>query len=350
MEFSVKGIQFNKEQLVNLPLDELHENSISRHHIFHLLSNGRRCVLLVRAGEIIKKEFLDKYKSKGGEFFSVLTVAHEEDIGQYKLLWQELQNAKTQKKQLEIREKIYHKFLKDNLEKSEKSLLPFIISCFEQMYHLPMEFVLNYQDISHLLFTRGLLLGSFSLLTVMGQGICDYEFLKDFFHITLFMDYGLIENGILNYMMCMASEAERMNAGHGLRLLYEKKRPQTESEKFKNHPTKSFEKINTFKELFTYPEIIQFIKYHHEKVDGTGFPNGYYYSSLGETETILHFCDNFIPFEEHIFNLNDGEIFFTSYFESLALIKKNGVLPLGRTYGIWQSLLKWGKSQSEVAS
>ena len=350
MEFSVKGITFKNEDLVETPLEDLRVHSISRSHLFHIFPNGRRCVLLLRAGEMIKKDFLKKYTEKGIQAFSSLNISKEEDIDKYKSLWNELKRAKSQKAQLEIKEKIIVLFFKENLIASEKSILSFVISCFEEFYQLPEDVILKYQDVSYLLFTRGLLLSSFAVLTAFAYEICDFKFVKDFYNINLFMDFGLVESGSFNFMMSMACEAERKEPGSGLKLLKSKNRPVTEWEEFKEHPMRSFSFVDAYKEYFYHKEIIEFIKYHHEKSDGSGFPGAYFYSGLSQTEVLMSFCDNLIPFEEHIFNTGDGHKFLTAYFDSIEKEKEKGILPIEKIYNSWFSLITWGKKNSEVAS
>ena len=164
MEFSVKGMTFKLDELQELSVSDLKVNSIARNHLFFVLPKVKKCLLVLRAGEIITPEIIKKYASQKVNCIYEYSIASEELIDEYKVIWANLKNTNSQKKQLELKDELLLKFMQDNKSGSEHSILSFVISCYEEFIHMPIELVLNYQSKSYLMFTRGLLLGSFSVL------------------------------------------------------------------------------------------------------------------------------------------------------------------------------------------
>lgn len=350
MEFNVKGITFKLEDLSTIKLSEIKTNTVSKSHLFHLLPGNKRAILLLRAGDYVESAFITKYLDKGLESLYELEIIHEEDLVFYKNKWSALKNAKTQHDQFSIRDEIISQLAKDFWASKEKSFLSFVIACFEEFYIYPENVLNKFQEVSMTLYTRSLLISSVSCAVSLVNNYVDYRFIKDFYNTSFMMDYGLIEFGNFNFMLSQACEKERNNPGTGIELLYEKKRPEAEVFAFKNHPNVSFRAVSEFKGQFQYPEILDNIKMHHEKYDGSGFPNGYFYSVMSDTETLLIFCDYMIPFEEHIFALGDGHQILSQYFEKLKQIDQEHILPVNKLMATWESVMGWAVKTIEVAS
>lgn len=350
MEFSIKGLTFNQSELVEISLLEIPVNSISRFHFFHIIGRARKCMLLLRAGELITSNFIQKYTEKGVKSLYALEVASEEKIFLYQNLWKELENAKSQSRQIEIKDEILFTFMQENTAESQSSILSFVTSCFNEFYQLPPQLIEKYQETSYLLFTRSLILSSFTTVSSMAHGISDYSFLKDFFNTALFLDYGLCESGQFNYSLSRACELERESPGQGLFYLKDQSRPDTEIQLFINHPKQSVHILDNYRDKFLNSEVIHLIKFHHEKADGSGFPQGLYYSGLSETEMLLAFCDNLVPFQEHIFSRGDGYLFVSMYFENLSELVKSKMIPVKGIIESWKSIIQWNKREEEKVS
>lgn len=349
MDFCVKGITFNSHQLLEIPLSSFDVNKISRFHIFYMLGSGRKCILLLRAGEIISQAFIEKYQSKNVNSLMGLEVVKEHDLVPLKDLWNQLKAVSSQKKQLEIKDEILLKFMHDNEKSSDYSILNFVISCHEEFYQFPNDLLLKFQNKSYPLFTRSLLVATFSVVSSMAHDICDYSFLEDFYNISLFLDYGLIESSEFNYMISMACETERKKPGSGTSYLELHQRSDAEIYLFKDHPNRSARFLKEYKDYLNHAELIEFVKFHHEKKDGSGFPKGLYYSGLSQTEMLLAFCDNLVPFEEHIFMREDGYKFVSMYFENLTTLTKSRMIPIVGIIEAWKSLIKWNQKKGNIA-
>ncbi|MFT6633102.1 MAG: hypothetical protein ACJAS4_003071 [Bacteriovoracaceae bacterium] len=350
MEFNVKGITFKLEELTTIKLSEIPTQTVSRAHYFHLLPSNKKAVLLLRAGDFVETAFVDKYIGKGLESIYQLEIINEDDLNFYKSKWASLKNARTQKDQFLIRDEIMGQLAQDFWASKEKSFLSFVIACFEEFYIYPPKVLDKYQEVSMILYTRALLISSVSCAVSLSNNYVDYHFIKDFYNTSFIMDFGLIEFGTFNFMMSMACESERNKPGSGLLLLENKGRSKIEIQAYKEHPNVSYRAVSEYKSLFTYPEVLENIKMHHEKYDGSGFPNGYYYTAMSDTETLLTFCDYMIPFEEHIFSKGDGHQILSQYFEKIKLIDDEHKLPVNRLITNWESVMAWAIKDIEVAS
>lgn len=345
MEFSIKGMTFKEDELIEVAIGDFEVNKIAKDHIVHIMSGSRKCFILLRAGEILTQEFIDKYTNKNVEVFKTLPVASEPSIQVYKDLWIKLKNSTSQKQQLQVKDEVLLTFLKENQKDSEGSILNFVISCFEEFYQLPLDVMMKFQAKSYLMFTRALLMSSFSAISSLAHGISDYDYIKDFFNTTLFLDYGLVEFKDFNYMLSMACESERSKPGSGESYLELHGRSQEEIFVFRDHPNRSVRALKEFAQYFKNKEVIELIRFHHEKVDGSGFPAGLYYSGLSQTEMLLSFCDNLVPFEEHIFAKEDGHKFVSMYFENLNTLMKGRMLPVSGILESWRGIIEWNKKR-----
>ncbi len=174
-------------------------------------------------------------------------------------------------------------------KRSQAGLLEFNKACFDEFFAMPSETFEKFQETSYLLCSRALFSGSIAVASAIFEQITDYEFLKDLYNAAFMMDYGFTQGAYFNYFLVQACERERLAPGSGLIFLEEKNRPLEEKEAFFDHPRLGKKLCEEFKDLFTFPEVIDHIRFHHEKSDGSGFPSGHSFSGISRTETILIF-------------------------------------------------------------
>jgi hypothetical protein len=352
MEFNVKGITFNKEELTTIALTDIKVDTISRAHFFHILPGGKRAVLLLRAGDYVESAFISKYIEKGMVSLYQLEICSEEDLSEYKMMWAELRAARTQRAQFLLRDSIIKKIAHDFWNSNEKSFLSFMIACFEEFYVYDIDVLEKYQRLSMVLYSRALLTSAISSLTALCNGYVDHKFVKDFYNTSFIMDYGLIEYEDFNYALSLASESERNIPGSGLSTLEKYNRSEGEKILFTGHANISYEFAIQFADRFENPEVLDVIQMHHEKCDGSGFPNGYSYSALSDTETLLMFCDYLIPFQEHIFTVGDGQTILNGYLKQLNELEGKYLLPINKLMANWEMMMNWAiekKQLGEVA-
>ncbi len=350
MDFNVKGITFNADDVVDISLDSLTAGTICRHHLFYSLAGGKKVISLLHAGDLIDSDFIQKYKTKNIKSLSGIEVANESLIQEYKLEWGNFKQARSQRERMQVRDQLLEKIKQDFLILKNKSFLSYVIACYETFFDCPDEVIELYQQKSVILYTRSLMMSAkLTCLTIAGNYL-DFHFIKDFYNTAFLLDYGLVMSNGLNYTITHACELERSEPTSGVQYLKDMGRSSYELDLFLNHPIRSHEYAQKFEDRFSYPELLDFIKLHHEKGDGSGFPNGYFYAGMGRTEGLLAFCDYLIPFTDHIYRKNDGPIIFIDYFENLKNLNTKNMLPIKTFVRMWQEFLDWSKEEMGVAS
>lgn len=342
MQFNVKGITFNHDDLEKIELTEIKTETISHAHYFHMLSDTR-AILILRAGDFVEPSFITKYLEKGMNSLHQLSIINKEDLLIYKQKWSQLKVAKTQILQMKVRDELIKKVSNDFWHSNEKSFLSFVIAAYEEFYQFEPLVLENFQEKSMIMYTRTLLTSSIATLVSLCNGIVDYKFIKDMYNTTFLLDYGMIAYDNFSYVMAQACEAERNRPGSGPDYLVNLKRSEREINLFKNHPELSYNIARDFEKDFTYPEVLDLILLHHEKCDGSGFPKGYSYSGISDTATLLMFCDYMIPFEEHIFSVGDGQRILYDYFKNLSSNESKYLLPINKVLASWEGMMAWAK-------
>jgi len=341
LEYKVKGITFTMDELSSIPLMDIKTQTVSRSHLFHFLPGNKSAVMLLRAGDYVEPDFIAKYLDRGLESVYQLPIVSEDDLLVYRSFWERLRNCRTQQEQFKTRDEVIKRIALDFFQNREKCFLSFVISCFDE-FHIYQSLVMDkFQRSSLVLYSRALLTSSISVVASLCSGYADYKFIKDFYNTCFIMDYGLVEYQNYNFTIGMACESERKDPGTGLSLLERMKRSKGEIQTFLQHPNMSYEYAITQSENFHHPEILEMIKMHHEKTDGLGFPNGYSYSAMSDSETLLTFCDYMVPFEEHEFVVGDGfKILFDGFGDLKRLTNKNR-LPILKVIKSWDEIMKW---------
>ncbi|MCO4753764.1 MAG: hypothetical protein KC478_04745 [Bacteriovoracaceae bacterium] len=352
MQYSVKGITFSKEDLLTVKLKDIRVDSVSPCHLFAFFKD--RPILMLRAGDYVEKEFIDKYRGRGVESFHSLDIANPDNGHKYKLLFNQIDRSVNERQKRQAKDELVKVFAQDYWKKSDKSFLSFVSACFDEFYNLPEEVITELQTSSVTLYSRALLTSSICAMNCIIHSILDLSFIRDLYNASFLMDYGLVSGGDFNYLMSQACEKERNLPGSGLKFLEERTDALKESNAFFNHPIVSAQMAQKFKDSFTNPEVIEHIRFHHEKIDGSGFPGGLSYASLSDSETLLMFGDNMTPFEEHIFKRGDGAVIVKEAFSKLEELCKNSTLPIQSSLGLWAQAMDWACTvetldESEVA-
>lgn len=339
MQYSVKGITFFEEELSTIRLEELKVDSISPCHLFAFIKTTP--FLLLRAGDYIDQEFIDKYKAKGVESFRSLPVADSKDIAEFKQLFSKLRSARTQREKFSVRDEIILLFGDHYWRETDRSFLSFVSVCYDEFYRLPISKIQKLQASSMIIYSRALISSAISIMACITDSILEKEFLEDIYNASFMTDYALTADGELSFLLTQACEHERNRPGSGMVYLERYENASVERQLFFNHPRKSAEAALECAQSFNFPEIIEHISYHHEKTDGSGFPMGISYSGLAQNETILMFADHMVPFEEYIFQTGDGSKVVKKAFIALSSLEARDLLPINRCVEKWESSMDW---------
>lgn len=341
--YTVKGVTFTKDKLETIKLSELSKLGIAPGHVFLFVNS--KPFLLLRAGDIVDKFFIDKYSDKGVTSISFLPINNSECIEDYNYLWGKLRDAKLETHRKKIRDRIIKKFHDDYWSDDGKvSLLNFIFSCYQSFNRFENTLIEEFHESNTVFYIRALSASAISTITSLSNGFTDFCFISDVYNTTLALDISLIKTG-LSYHMVNACEAERNGAGNGMAYLERNKCPEGEMYFFTKHPELSFNYISQQENLFYYPEVAQAILYHHEKCDGSGFPNGISYAGISSWESITSFCDYVIPFKEHIFHSRDGKSLMKDYFYELKESESMFSLPILKTMNYFEQAMNWASKK-----
>lgn len=347
MPYTVNGITFTEDELTTVAMSDLRSGALSPAHLLMFIKD--RPFLLLRAGDLVDDLFLEKYSSQGVESFKALVIAPEKDVNDFKFAIRKFFKMAPEVEKLAARDEFTKLFGDRYWKKSRSGLLEFTKACFDELYALPMETFENVQETSYLLSSRALFSGSIAVASAIFENITDYNFLKDIYNAAFMMDFGLTQAENFNYYLMQACERERLSPGTGLIFLEEKNRPKAEKDIFFNHPRLGRDLCKEYEKEFTYPEVIDHIRFHHEKSDGSGFPSGHSYSGISRTETILSFADYMAPFREIIFTKSDGNELFESAFNGVKELERSQPTLLEPCLQSWESARKWALS-AEVIS
>ena len=340
MEFEVKGIKFTRDDLCDLELSELKVGSLSRHHLFHFLG-GSKPMLILRAGDYIDPGFVSKYIDRGVEKFSSLELVTLSEIQELDNLFSELKCANSEKAMQDFRVKFLNTLKKRYTLDNAHSFLGYVIYTFENFYFFTDQILDNYQRTSSILFSRALRASTIGVINSILNGYLDWKYLRDFYNTCFIMDYGLVQYGEFHYTLFIACEAERNKPNSGLKVLQKLRRSEGELALFHNHAKISADAAYELKDNFSNPGLIEVIKYHHEKHDGSGFPNGIPYTALSDFELIPVFCDHLVPFSEEVYKLGDLKQSLFGEVNEIEEFINNHKLPVKSLHEHWKALLSW---------
>lgn len=294
MNVNIGTISFDESELETIAITDLRPRSLALSHLF--LKLGGRYFLMLKAGSLVTEDFILKYKKKGVSSFFSLPIGEPEDKKKFLELFDSLDPSKTLGGLLKIRDEILKTFADMYWRHSSKSLLSFSAAAFESFYDLSQEVVERTNEISVELHSKNLVGSALAVMTTISLSITDRQFIRDIYNTVHLLDISLVTDPLFNSHLLIACEKERLAANAGRDYLKKMERPQSELKLFFEHPVRSYEMAKKHKDRFAYPEVLEFIKLHHELEYGGGFPNSLSGSSIAETERILTFVDRLVPF------------------------------------------------------
>jgi hypothetical protein len=339
MKIEVNGITFSHNDLVTLSISRLELGTVSYAHLFLMV--GSRYFMVLRAGDYIDQEFLHKYQERGVNSFYAYEVADQACIKTYNEHWKSLKNAKTEQERIAYKDQIFLSLYSDFwADSSQQAVLSLVISCYESFENIDSSVLNEIQSTSHILYSRALLGATQGIVAALANGFFDYDFLRDLYNVCFLLDYGLVTNNF-SYPLLQACEFERNNPSAGKKAIEKILMNPGDRDFFFDHPHISAQMAESLEDSFKYPELINAIKMHHEKVDGTGFPEGIHYSAISSWEAILQFADFTTPFEETIFSRSDGNRVLKEPILKLNDDEKFGQLPVKKITQMVITHFKW---------
>jgi len=299
--------------LETISLKDLESFKVCPGDIFFSPKRGNP-IRLLRAGNAIYEEFIDKYKIKGLQSFKYLPMHNQKFISECHELLMQLKLEIPEEQRLLARESLVKIFYDHYWEVNEESnLLDLVIVCANTFLRFKKEIIEELQDTSLLFYNRSLKVASFSIIVAITLGYYDHDFLSDIYHTSFLLDYGL-SGEKFTYHIVQACELERLNPGGGIAYLDDMGildvGVENEIDIFLNHPKKGLEKARIkCNETFHYPESLYLIEKHHESGNGKGFPGNLKGGELTDFDCICVFTDQLVPFRDDPYKKGDGSGF-----------------------------------------
>lgn len=340
MQFQIKDIKFSKDDLKVIKIDDLKLGSLCPYHLFLTVLN--RPILVLRAGDIVDESFIRKYSEKNITSLYAYQVLNDDIVKELNKLFISLKGSIKRVEQKQSYENLFL-YLYENFlsSQSSNSYYHIVYVCHDLFNKLPIKATIDLQQKSQILYSRSLVIATISVLSALNMEIYDLDFLTDLYQVSLLVDSGLADDSQLSYLTLQACRQERERPSTGLAWIKSHEKNKNEASLFFHHPIRSYQKALSVKDYFTYPEVIDFILYHHEKRDGSGFPSGYAYTSLSKAEVILSFSDYVVPFNEYLFSEKDSRLIFEMSFLDRFSKDFSDLLPFEVIVRKWQSMMKW---------
>lgn len=302
MEFELKGLKFDKGLLQKISLDDLKKNTFSYEHIFFVSAATSKPILIKKAGEFLDEVFFKRYKDKG-DFFYALKLVDENNV--YEI--QNILDLYSKTTFLNEKKTLRQEFIK-NLHENKYNQAEIQIA-FQKIFNfLPEDFFINYARVSDELLVRSSITAMMCTILAFFMKYDDFFLIRDVYNICYLLDYGLVGRE-LSYHTFIACEKERLHPGSGKNYLEDARASKEELQNFLDHPHLSYQKAKKYKELFTYPEMIKRIEFHHERKDGTGFPKGVPYLFTSKIEQLFIAADSLVSFEKELLSFEPFDLY-----------------------------------------
>lgn len=303
---------FRKEGIVPLNIDlnllkedslsSLNSGTLSHAYYFYLSEKFKRPFLLLRAGELITSDFIQKWKNKGLEKIYKFDIADQVFINEGKILFEQFRDTNDEFEKSKLAQDITIKVSKHLSLVNSKSLLDLSILMHSLFKFDINELNLLYQS-STLVFQRSQLQASLMVLFAMHLGYADYLYLQDIYHLTLFSDRALYQEALdFSILEKLKNDKTRLTI--------------KQQEVLKFHTISAANALGTkFEREFHYPEAIDILRRHHELLSGEGYPYGINNSELTDIERLLIIFEARTPYDEFYYSqgdLNQLAVYFCS--------------------------------------
>ncbi|MFZ4712489.1 MAG: hypothetical protein ACOYL6_02145 [Bacteriovoracaceae bacterium] len=317
--FQLRGLgrSISRDELEIINFDDLLKYNISPGFIFYISNETKKPFLLLNPGDVVENEFIEKYQNRGMRSFFILKIVKEDNVRELMNLFLSIKEIKydweRDKAKIKILSHVSNIYWHGN---KEGSVLDLVLALNNIFYRLDESMMEQIKVVSHIAFTRSLLMGTIGVIAALCDDINDFELLSDIYHACFLLDYGMMDDDY-SYVLGQTMEEERIHPGQGMSFIERSALNKTDVAKFKVHTELSIHRIQTeCKKLFFKPEMIKLIGFHHELNNGTGFPKGLIGSELRTLQTIPIFADHIIPNATIKFREKDGAGWFKDLYEN----------------------------------
>lgn len=294
----------NISNLVSFKIEDL-EESFFMLGDFYVERKNSSALKLFKAGDFIDKIKLQKYqKTKHGHFYYEPFI-HRSYVNEGIELWDSFRKAESEDVRQNFRVLIMKWFCRGFWDGEEEvSLLDLIYVQEKVFWRFERTFIEEYWNTSTMLLRRSVLLSSLVVPVCLAAGYTDFNYLSDVCHTTCLIDCSF-EMSNFSYLIAKAIEQERKGDQTVCSSLVE-----FEQSLYNSHPKMSYEKaILLGTNCLNDKSVLHLILKHHEKTNGTGWPQHLSENNSSDVENILISLNQILPYEEKYYNKTDGQSF-----------------------------------------
>lgn len=274
-------------QFLKLPIKDLAKKVVCDGHVY--LSLGERKFYLMKPGVFVDPGFLKKHAVSNSVFDFEPTV-NGPVKERFKSYFRELKYLQFEK---DLRLKCFETVRAFHETFSAKEhFLSFALACYEEFCQLPIEDQLRMHETDMHLFRKALYSAAFSVVIAMSNDFFHYQMIRDFYNLTFAIDEGLCSESY-SYFVSEACNKENQLPGSGQKWLKTEKASPGEISVFLEHPEKSYELLKS-RNILSFPELAEAVRYQHELADGQGFPRGIKKAQVSSWEAVVVLADSLV--------------------------------------------------------
>lgn len=288
------------EYLTPLNGEELSRWELAPGDIF-IISPAGKVLRLKRAGDVLELAWREHYaQSHQLRILPLVNMDRVHALCELYKIWVEAIDPED----VEVAAFKFMNAVKSGMSKSGGlTMLDWAFTC-HSLFQPNAQLVEEFQAQHVVLYRRGLLVSSLAVLFSIACGYQDPVFLREIYQTAWYLDSGLIHESF-TYWVALACQAERIRPGEGGKFLITQKVTEQEHALFFTHPRSSYERAQAdVQKKFTFPELLLSVLHHHEKSDGSGFPEKSCLSVLSDWETLMVLADSLVDYREEVLEQN----------------------------------------------
>jgi hypothetical protein len=297
--------EVQKKKIETISLDVLEKIGLVTTDIFSILGQSKKEVTLLKAGEYVLPEFIDKFRAKGITSFYVRNIFSPEENNFWLALWKKIESCQKQNdyENYQVRNEFIKEFKEIFFdEKKEASLLSYVSTTHQYFSQVSNDFLYQYAQKNYLLFKRSMVVASLSLPLVLSFGYGDLNFLKDIYNITLLLSYHLADEKF-TVTIKNALSLEGMEKGLGVKYLRLKSPQEIEF-------VTNLEEISHVSDVvysYQFEQIKDLILFYKSLIVNTEHENKIFESEIPDWMSAVIFIDKIIHYDEFEFKKGDAK-------------------------------------------
>lgn len=288
------------DYLTPLSGDELSRWELAPGDIF-IISPSGKILRLKRAGDVLEPAWREHYSQS--HQLRLLPLVNTDRVQALCALYEVWNQAEDPSEAEEAADAFVDAVRSGMSEAGGLTMLDWAMTC-HSLFKPDAQLVEEFQAQHVVLYRRALLVSSLSVFFSLACGYRDPIFLREIYHAAWYLDSGLIDDSF-TYWVALACQAERIKPGEGGKFLIAQSAGEAEHALFFTHPRRSYERAQSeLQDQLTFGELLLSVLHHHEKADGSGFPEKLNLSVLSDWETLMVLADSLVDYREEVLEKN----------------------------------------------